>query len=121
MTEIARSEKQITIFYNSESNRAKQVIALAEAEGLVLQLVDILKTPPTGTQLIELADSLGLALSDLVNQEHSSYSSKFEPHELSTEDWVKMIRQNPEIMKQPIALRGAKTILIETPTDILKL
>lgn len=121
MTEIARSERQITIFYNSESIRAKQVIALAETEGLTLHLVDVLRTPLTGTQIVELADGLGISVSNLVNQEHSSYSTKFEPHELSTDDWVKMIRHNPEIMKQPIALKGNRTILIETPTDILQL
>jgi arsenate reductase len=32
-----------------------------------------------------------------------------------------MIRHNPEIMKQPIALRGDVTILVETPTDFIKI
>jgi arsenate reductase len=32
-----------------------------------------------------------------------------------------MIQHNPEIMKQPIALRGDITILVETPSDIIKI
>lgn len=121
MSEIARSDREITLFYNSDSVRAKQTIAYAESEGLDVQLVDLLKTPITGTQIAELAASLGIPIKDLVNQNHSAYSSIFEPHELSDNDWIKMIRHNPEIMKQPIALHGNRTKLIETPTDILQL
>lgn len=121
MSEIARSERQITIYYNSSSVRAEQAIALAQSEGIAIALVDMLKTPITGTQLVELAKGLGLTVADLVNQNHNAYSGKFEPHELSTDDWIKMIKHNPEIMKQPIAIKGDRMILIETPTDILKL
>lgn len=121
MGEIATSERQITLFYNSESIRAKQTLAYAKAEGLPILKIDILKTPLTGTQIAELADRLNMEIKDLVNQEHPSYISKFEHHDFSSEDWIKMIKKNPEIMKQPIVLRGNKTILVETPTDIIKI
>ncbi|SHJ81445.1 Arsenate reductase, glutaredoxin family [Arenibacter nanhaiticus] len=121
MGEIATSDRQITLYYSSRSTRAKQTLAYAKAEGLPIQEIDILKTPLTGTQIVELADRLKIKVSDLVNQEHPSYYSHFQHHNFSTDDWIKMIRKNPEIMKQPIALRGNLTILIETPTDIIRI
>ncbi|MGV8945584.1 MAG: arsenate reductase family protein [Lutibacter sp.] len=121
MGEIATSDRQITLFCNAESTRAKQTLAFAKTKGLPILEVDILKTPLTGTQIIELANRLCLKVKDLVNQESPSYMEKFEYHDFSSEDWIKMIRQHPEIMKQPIALRGDQTILIETPTDIIKI
>ena len=121
MGEIATSERQITLLYNSKSSRAKQTLAYAKAEGLPIQEVDILKTPLTGTLIAELADRLGIEVKDLVNQNHPAYTSKFELSDLSSEDWIKMIKHNPEIMKQPIALRGNMTILVETPSDIIKI
>ncbi|ARV06303.1 hypothetical protein BTO04_06120 [Polaribacter sp. SA4-10] len=121
MGEIATSEKQITLFYHSKSVRAKKTLAYAKAEGLPILEIDLLKNKITGTQVIELANRLNLNVSDLVNQEHSSYKSNFEHHDFSTNDWIKMIQKNPEIMKQPIALRGDITILVETPSDIIKI
>ncbi|WP_213521952.1 arsenate reductase family protein [Nonlabens sp.] len=121
MGEIAKSHRQITLFYNSMSTRAKKTLAYAKAEGLPIQEIDILKTKLTGTQIVELASRLHLEVADLVNQEHPSYTSVFEHHELSTEDWIKMIQHHPQIMKQPIALRGDITILVETPADIIKI
>lgn len=121
MGEIATSDRQITLFYSSKSNRAKKTLAYAKAEGLPILDIDILKTPLTGTQIAELADKLDLEIKDLVNQEHPAYMSHFEQHNFSSEDWIKMIQHHPEIMKQPIALRGNRTILVETPTDIIKI
>lgn len=121
MGEIATSDRQITLYYNSKSNRAKQTLVYAKAEGLAILEIDILKTPITGRQIAELAGHLGMEIKDFINQEHPSYSLKFEPLELSSEDWIKMIKHNPEIMKQPIAIRGNKTILVASPTDIIKI
>lgn len=121
MGEIATSDRQITLYYSSDSVRAKQTLAYAKAEGLAIQPIDILKTLLTGIQITELADRLEIAVKDLVNQEHPAYTKKFEPLELSTNDWIKMIQHNPEIMKQPIALKGNKTVLVETPSDMMKI
>ena len=121
MGEIATSERMITLFYSSKSERAKKTLAYAKAEGLPIEEIDLLKTPLTGTQIAELAGRLGLEIHDLVNQEHPSYRKLFGPQDFSEEDWITVVRQNPEIMKQPIALRGDITILVETPSDIIKI
>jgi arsenate reductase len=118
---IATSDRQITFFYSSKSVRAKQTLAYAKVEGLPIQEIDILKARLTGTQIAELAGRLNIEVKDLVNQEHPSYKSHFKPHDFSSEDWIKMIQHNPEIMKQPIAIRGDMTILVGTPTDIIKI
>jgi arsenate reductase len=121
MGEIATSDRQITLFYNSKSVRAKQTLAYANAEGFVVHKIDLLSSPPTGTQIAELSKRLNMEIKDFVNQDHPAYTANFEHHDFSDDDWIKMIRHNPEIMKQPIALRGDRTILVETPTDIIKI
>lgn len=75
----------------------------------------------TGTQITELADRLGINIDEMVNQEHYKYRRKFTLQCFSSEDWITVIQNHPEIMIQPIALRGARTILVKTPTDILRI
>ncbi|MCQ0110518.1 Arsenate reductase, glutaredoxin family [Zhouia amylolytica] len=121
MGEIATSNRQITLFYSSNSTRAKKTLAYAKAEGIPIQEVDILKTKLTGTQIAEIADRLNIKIKDLINQDHPAYKSKFERQDFSSEDWIKLIQHHPDIMKQPIAIRGEISILVETPSDIIKI
>ena len=118
---ISTSERQITIFYNSESDKAKQTLAYARTHGLPIEEIDITQTPMTGTQIAELAKRLGIDIEELINQDHYKYRKKFIFQNFSCEDWITMIQNHPEIMKQPIALRGNKTIMVIKPTDILNL
>ncbi|MFD1160973.1 arsenate reductase family protein [Hwangdonia seohaensis] len=118
---IATSDRQITLYYNSRSRIGKQALAYAKTHGLPIEEVDILKTPLTGTQITELAGRLGIKINELVNQEHYKYRKKFTAKCFSSEDWITMIQNHPEIMKQPIALRGERTVLVNTPTDIIRI
>ncbi|WP_240338041.1 arsenate reductase family protein [Gelidibacter japonicus] len=118
---ISTSDGQITLFYNSRSQRGKQALAYARTHGLPIEEIDILKTPLTGTQITELANRLGINIEEMVNQEHYKYRRKFTAQCFDPEDWITVIQNHPEIMKQPIALRGNRTVLVETPTDIIRI
>lgn len=116
---IATSHRQITLYFNSQSRRGKQTLAFAKSHGLAIEEIDILNTTLTGTQITELADRLGVRVNEMVNQEHYKYRKKFTAQCFSSEDWITVIQNHPEIMIQPIALWGDKTILVKTPTDII--
>jgi arsenate reductase len=111
----------ITLYYNSDSARAKQTLAYAKTENIAINDINILKTTLPGTKIAQLAKGLGIEVSELVNQEHPTYADKFESHTFSSDDWIKMIHHNPEIMRQPIAVKGDKTMIISSPRDIEKL
>lgn len=121
MSEIASSERQITLIYNSDSVRAKKTLALAQTKELPIREIDVLNTKLTGAQLAEIAKDLGIPVSELVNHEHPFYKEHFGIADFSDMDLLTMIEHNPQILKQPIAMRGGKTILVDTPTDILQL
>lgn len=121
MPEIASSTRQITLFYNSDSSRGKKALALAKSSGLPIREIDLLATPLTGLQLLEIAEMLELKVSDLVNREHPAFSTRFGDNDFNEANLLTMIEHNPDILKQPIAIKGDRAILVEAPTDILRL
>ncbi|WP_245726502.1 arsenate reductase family protein [Pricia antarctica] len=121
MGEIATSNREVILFYNPNSNIAKKTLAYAKAEGFPIRDVDIFKTPFTGTQLEEIASSLQIPISELANQDHPDFKAHFGHPVLLDDDWIKILRKNPQLIKEPIAMRGSKTILVKTPSDIIKL
>ena len=78
-------------------------MAYVKAEGLLVLEIDILKTKLTGTKIVELENRLYLEIKELVNQEHPAYTRHFDHHDFSSDNWIKMIGNNLEIMKLLIA------------------
>lgn len=121
MGEIATSNREIILFYNPDSIIAKNTLAYARSDNLPIREVDILKTPFTGTQLEELADRLQISIAELANQDHPDFKKSYGKPDLNDDDWIKILRRNPQLIKGPIAIRGDKTLLIRTPSEIVKL
>ena len=121
MGEIATSKRLVVLYYNPNSVMAEKTLAYAKKDGLPIREIDVLKTPFTGTQLEELADRLHVSIDKLANKEHPDFEKHFGKPNLSDEDWIKILRKNPKLLREPIAIKGNKTILVKTPSDIVKL
>lgn len=121
MSEIATSNRQITLIYNSDSVRAKKALALAHTKDLPIREIDLLATKLTGEQIGEIANNLKVPVQELVNHDHPFFKEHFGNAEFSDMDLLTMIEHNPQILKQPIAICGDKTVLIDAPTDVLQL
>lgn len=121
MTEIAHSERQITVYYNPESSIGMKALAYLQESKFPVLLIDIIKNPPTSAQWIEIAEGLGVDVSELVQKDHPAFTCQYPPSELNAEDWLKIMHKHPEVIDQPIILRGRRALLIRTPTDVLKI
>ena len=121
MGEIARDQRQITLYYNPDSSVGRKTLAYLQESKIQTLTVNLLKTPPTGAQWLEIANSLGVDISDLVLKDHPVFTKQYTTTDLNTDDWLKIIHQHPEVVDQPIAIRGNKVLLVRTPTEILQL
>lgn len=121
MSQIATNDRQITLYCIEHTVMAKQTLAYAVDEGISVFVIDLSKTPITGSQIIEIATRLRMEVKDLINSNDELFVAQLDVPNLSTDDWIKMIHHNPEIIKHPIAIRGRKTIFVEKPTDIIYL
>ena len=121
MKKIARDNRQITFFYNPESSIGKKALAFLQESEVPTLTVDLLKNPPTPSQWIEIANDLGMDISELILKDHPVFKKQYSSSNLDTNGWLKVMQQHPEVIDQPIAIRGDKVLLVKIPTDILQL
>lgn len=119
---ISSPENQITLYFDPNSSRGKQTLVYAKTFNLPISEKDIYKEPFTGAQLVELARLLNISLSEIADTEKALYKEEIgDAKNFSKEDWITVLTQNPELVRSPIAMKGEKVMLINTPTDILQL
>ncbi|WP_233265900.1 arsenate reductase family protein [Formosa sp. L2A11] len=119
---IAEDKNQMTLIYNSETSVGKQTLAYANAADKTLAAIDISKTKVTGTQWADLATKLDLKIADLVDQEHTDFVKNFGDQAalLSSEDWIKVLQNQPEVLKGCIIINRKESIVITNPSDLVK-
>ena len=120
MPELAVSEYEILLIYNPNSPTGSQTLGYAKGEGYPLRDVDILKHQFTGTQLEELAERLNVNIDGLVNKDHPDFKN-YKDDDFSDDDWIKILRKNPQLIKEPIAIRGHQAMFVKTPSDLSRL
>lgn len=110
----------IRVYYGNDDYQDPQTLAKAESEYLSVISIDVRKTPLTGTQLLQMADKLGVDPSEMINKELKDYKKVVSKSSYDTEGWISILMENPHLLRT-IAQRGDKMIFVDSPTDIKQL
>lgn len=115
-------DKQITVYYNSESSVGKQARAFIQAFDKEVLEIDVLKSKVTGTQWIEITDKLGISVKNLINTKHSKFLKEYGegPMNFSEEDWIKILQKNPELLYGTVTIMGQNIYHYINPSDFIK-
>ena len=116
MSILARDKKQLTYIYSSSSYLGKQVLAYIQAIDKKVKAVDITKEKLGDTIWVELAENLDLAFNQIFTIENNFRDTA----NYNTDDWLKIINKNPELLQKPIAVNGKEVSQIQHRSEILK-
>lgn len=122
MGTIAKDKRQITLYYSSKTSIGKQLDAYVNASEKKVLSIDISKTDVTGTHWVEIAEGLGVQVSDLIGNDHPDFKEKYGDGKIDLEanDWLKVLENNPELLKSPIAINGEDYQWLETSAAFKK-
>ncbi len=113
--------EEVTIIYNFEQRQGREAVAYGKQVAEHVREVDISKDPLTERQMAELLMKLNLKPEDIIDRTSTVYQDKYEGVEMAEQDWLGVLKQNPELMKTPIGILGNRAVVCESPGDILKL
>ena len=69
----------------------------------------------------EILNMLGMHPKEIFDKSLPEYKEKLAGHDFDENDWLEILRQNPCMIKAPIAIMNGKAVLCTTPKDVYKL
>lgn len=114
-------QREILLYYNPNSTADRKTVAHAKSTGLKIKSFHHDQAPSTTTSWKTIIENLGVHPKELLNKADPYYQSNIRGKEFDDEDWLNVLKNNPSLIKSPIAVSGNKAILCQTPTDIYKL
>lgn len=119
MSVFASDGRQLTLIYNSRTSLGKQSLGYAESSGNKVHTIDISKTKIGDTAWVSIAEGLGKPLHKLLDKDLSELP-EVDASVFDTNDWLKLLNKNPDMLQHPIAIKGKKYMQLVTPSEILK-
>ncbi len=110
----------IKIYHNPRCSKSRQTLQLLEENGVQPEIIEYLKNSPSKDELISVLNSLGLSPRDLMRKGESIYKElNLKNNELSDEQLVNAMLENPILIERPIVLANGKAAIGRPPESVL--
>ena len=114
-------QNEILLYYDPASSVSKKTLAYASSISKSINMVDCGKERFTPTVWRQILNMLSMEPKQIVNKAASYYQSNLRGRNFSQDDWINILAHHPDLIRSPIAIRGNRAVLVDNPTDVLRL
>lgn len=112
------SENEVLILYDSASHSGRKTLAYAHTLTNNVKGWDYSLLPLTTTLWRQLLNMLQMEPKELLDKSHPYYQSHIKGYDFDDEGWLNVLRRNTFLIKAPIAIKGDRALLCDTPECI---
>ena len=111
----------ITIYHNPRCSKSRQTLELLRARGIEPEIELYLDDPPNAKTLSGILRKLDLKANQLIRKGEIYYKENLKGLELSEDQLIEAMIQNPKLIERPIVIAGDKAALGRPPEAVLEI
>jgi arsenate reductase (glutaredoxin) len=113
---------EVTIYHNPKCGTSRNTLALIRHAGLVPQVIEYLKTPPSRAELQRLLEAMGLTVRELLREKGTPYTElQLEDPKWSDDELLDFMQQHPILMNRPVVVTPLGTKLCRPSEAVLEI
>lgn len=105
------------IYHNPRCGKSRAALKILNDRGIEPEIILYLNDVPTEKMLAGILKKLKMKAFDLVRKNEAVYKEKFKGKELSEQQWIKAMIENPKLIERPILIEGSSAI-VARPTEL---
>lgn len=117
MKTLASNPKQLIYIYSENSDLGKRILPYIISNELPAQTINLNKSPLSQTIWAEIIEKLNKDFVDVVDSLHDAVKNIDSDHALSDHDWLNILKENPEIIQNPIIIHGDRVVQADSRFD----
>ena len=99
------------IYHNPRCRKSREGLQLLESSDLDFQIIDYLKNPPSEKELNDILTMLEFKPIQLVRKNESIWKENYKNKELTDDEIIKAMCNNPKLIERPIVINGNKAVV----------
>ena len=112
-----------TLYHNPRCSKSRQTLAILTDNGIVPEVVEYLKTPPSEALLAEICTKLDKEPLEWIRTGEARFKELglSKKDERTRKEWLTILAENPILIERPIVASGDQAVLGRPPENVLEL
>ncbi len=111
----------IQIFHNPRCTKSRQGVALLEENNKEFEIIKYLDNVPSEKELSEIIMLLNIKPIELIRKTEKIWKENYKGKELSDQETIKAMIENPKLIERPIIINGKKAVIGRPTEKILEI
>lgn len=110
----------VKIYHNPRCSKSRQTLQLLQDQGVDLEVIEYLKTPPTADELDAILNLLGMEPRDLMRKNEPEYKEfGLNDESLDRRTLIEAMTATPKLIERPIVIANGKAAIGRPPEQVL--
>ncbi len=111
----------ITIYHNPRCKKSRAGLEFLKNKTDDFTIVEYLKNPLTEKELANLLVKLNKKPQEMIRTQEAIYKQQFKGKNFTDEEWIKIMVENPKLIKRPIIVKDNKAVWGDPAEEIEQL
>jgi arsenate reductase (glutaredoxin) len=111
----------IQIYHNPRCKKSRAGLQHLQNKGLEFELIEYIKNGVTESELKTVLTKLNAEPMDMIRTQEAKYKSSFRGKNFTRDEWIRIMVENPALIKRPVVVRGYKAVWADPPEEMDKL
>jgi polyphosphate kinase len=116
-----RHQNLLKIYYNPRCSKSREGLLFIEQKGYEYELVNYMKNGISAKEIKDFLNKSGLEVTAIIRTNEELYKQQYKGMELSEEEWVQVLVENPQLLQRPLVIKGTHAVIARPAEEIQKL
>lgn len=112
---------KIKIYHNNSCSKSREALKAITQSGNDFEVINYLQEVPSVAELKSILTKLNIKPFDLVRKTEKVYLEKFKGKDLTDQDWIVALHENPMLIQRPILVDGEIAVIARSEEELDKI
>ena len=96
----------IKVLHNNNCSKSRAILEHLDENNVPFEIIDFIENPLSEIELKTVLKKLNTDVHGLIRKNEALFKEKFAGQELSDDEWIKVLVENPSLIQRPILIKG---------------
>ncbi|MDR6156967.1 MULTISPECIES: ArsC/Spx/MgsR family protein [Chryseobacterium] len=101
----------VKVLHNGNCSKSNAVLEYLDENGVPFEIINIVEEPLSVQEIKTVLKKLNQNVFHIIRKNEKLYLEKYAGKNLSEEEWIQILSENPSLIQRPILIKGSVAML----------